>query len=171
LRKSAEIETSISITNIHLGKKMKITKTLPFAFVTLVFCASAACAQPTIIKAKPLKAETADTELMRLLKARYNERLSAALMMCEEWEGKPGLHFADAAGELMRAGLDVFERREDKIKLMEQILEVAEPHAQLLEKYEDKTRKYQGHRARALVLELQIELLKLKKTGKPKKTG
>jgi hypothetical protein len=147
-----------------------LANAVTLALLILIAFLSEVSAQELSFAAKQMKEAAGDNELRKLLKARYNEKLAETMHVIERQRAGVivGYEVADVARELMRAGLDAHERPEDKVGFLKQILELTEDLKTILEKREPAALPpHHLPRIRAIVLEVRIEMLKLK-TDAPK---
>jgi hypothetical protein len=135
---------------------------------------------PAIITAKPLKEAPGDSESQKLLKALYNERLALLagyFLDYRRGEWEKSTEVLHAARRLMRVGMELHDKSKDKIDLLKQLLEVSKkletftehraemvPNPQTKDKYE-RSLELERHKLREFNLEVEIEMLKVKKAG------
>ena len=130
---------------------------------------------PKILTADPLKAKPGDDELHKLRKSLYNERQSLALGEYKAYIG--GHQYTDsllgAARRLMKSGLELSDKRQDKVDFLEKMQGFAKKVETLTASRPNPKGNTQQEldkiRSREFALEVDIELLKLKKEGGSKK--
>lgn len=155
------------------------TKGILAALLILGIWPTSIAAQPVELpwpdlRLKFLNERPDDDELRKLRIACYNERLAEVQALSDLFRSKNSpitdKPFPDAAQRLMRAGLNVHDKTEDKVEMLNDILSLCENIAKRRENNLRKENKADFHNARAVVLEVRIEIAKIKKsTEKPKK--
>jgi hypothetical protein len=118
---------------------------------------------PAMLRAPPLADAPGDSELRRLLKARYNEGAAETRALLSIWElGRGALEEVCARGErLADAGLDLAERPADRVLVMSQYLELTRFVEKLVQQKIDAgiAASTHLHRARFHRLDAEIKLL------------
>lgn len=122
---------------------------------------------PAVLRAKPMKPAAGDSDLQKLLKERYNERLGLTLADFRNFQaGKIHLDVVlDSARRLANAGLDVHKKVEDRVAFLTQVSEIGAKLGTTLddrEKQGQKTVKSDRARVREFTLEVEIQILKAK---------
>jgi hypothetical protein len=119
---------------------------------------------------RPLKVGPADDAMQKLLKARYNDILAET----ELWYKLYGVGKAStqpvvtSARRLLRTGLELHREPEGKMSLLKPLLELSktlDALAPLMPARDPEFKQLELHYARQFKLDVEIEMLKLKKDG------
>jgi hypothetical protein len=122
---------------------------------------------PPLLKAKPIKVDSKDDELHKLLKERYNEAVGEMTHLYQMHQlGHATLDEVYGAGRrLVKAGLELKEKPEEQAALLRQYVEVMK-HLEKLKKAEVEAGRVGMsalHKARYYRIDAEIRLLRLKK--------
>jgi hypothetical protein len=117
---------------------------------------------------RPIKAAAPDSELEKLLKAKYNAILAETeAYYTQHRQGKELVNrtVLDAANRLLRAGLEVYHRPEEKLKLLKEMADLSKRLALLAETLQTgpEAQVLQRNRAYQFKLEVEIQTLRVKK--------
>jgi hypothetical protein len=124
---------------------------------------------PALLASNPLKADPADNELRRLLKARYNEAVSEAKAFYMEEPFIDRIDTQDALygrwQRVVQAGLELCDKPADKVTLLSQYVDVAKELEQETKSRCDAGRLpiYHLHRARYQRLDAEIQLMRARR--------
>jgi hypothetical protein len=122
---------------------------------------------PALLTAKPLTEDPKDDELRKLLKARYNEAVGEVKEIYEKWRlGRVIIEaFADAAQRLVQAGVELYDKPDEKVALLTQFVELTKESVKSAQTLYDagKLAKADLHRARYQRLDAEIQLLRAKR--------
>lgn len=133
--------------------------------------------EPPILTAKPLQSAPGDDDLTKLLKALYNERLGLAVLHYENLVGGVENNteaLVDSARRLLRAGMEIYQRPQQKIDLLKQMLELSRKADMIMDWIGDpkanktiapERRELERRKVREFKLELEIEMLRVKKAA------
>ena len=126
---------------------------------------------PALVLSKPLKMDSDDDELRKLLKARYNEALGELRDYYEE-KDLSDRHGITRRGDpddlygpwrrLIQAGLELSNKPEERVALLTQYLQVTKEAEKVVQERYDAGRVRVGplHRARYERLDAEIQLLR-----------
>jgi hypothetical protein len=123
--------------------------------------------EPALLKMKPLETGPRDADLYKLLKERFNAALAevqaAHQRVVAGQIGVEGLF--DATARLKHAGLEVFDDPKERIKLLEQFVELAKEVERItdLRQQAGRATVEEVQRVRYFRLDAEIALLRLKK--------
>jgi hypothetical protein len=131
---------------------------------------------PPILTAKPLETTPKDDEQQKLLKALYNERQAITATYYKDYrQGRRenADPILDCARRLLRTGMELYQSREDQLKLLKEMAELAdrvELNAIHFEEQYGATQsnglaRFDSRKAREFKLEIELETLKLKKAA------
>jgi hypothetical protein len=123
---------------------------------------------PPALRAKPLEPAAGDSKLTRLLKERYNaalEDLQASVQLA--WQGRQVFGFLlEAQTRCLEAGLELKDRRAERIALLKDHLELAKRVEQEINKRFQDGRVSVQDRARGRYLRLNVEIRLLREQQK-----
>jgi hypothetical protein len=122
---------------------------------------------PAILTTEPLKEDPKDDELRKLLKARYNAAVAEMKARFKEFEAGRGRvdSMLGASKRLLESGLELSAGPNDRIKLLEQFLEMAKEAERIKQVLVDEGREAptELHEARYLRIDAEIRLLRAKR--------
>jgi hypothetical protein len=123
----------------------------------------------TLYRAKKLPADPKDDELRKLLKERYNEVVNELEAFRQQYEASSPRatieKFHEVASRLVEAKMDLCDMKEEKVKLLTELVAIAE-QSYLISKayYEAGTRSVSDlSQSRQQVLTAKIQLVKAKR--------
>jgi hypothetical protein len=120
---------------------------------------------PALLKAKPLEPDAKDDELRKLQKARYNEAVTETQYRYQAGKANIDDGFADVSQRLLESGLELNERPADRVRLLEQYLEVAKEVERIGQARFDSGRVSGAdfHRMRYFRIDAEIRLLRARR--------
>ncbi|WP_029631403.1 hypothetical protein [Zavarzinella formosa] len=125
--------------------------------------------QLTLLNAEPVKADPKDDELRKLLKARYNEAVEEIQTRHRQFQSGRAAYgeMAETAQRLVRAGLELCDKPEEKIALLTQYVEFTKDIEAITQagKEAAKVSPAELNRARYQRLDAEIQLLRVKRAA------
>jgi len=143
------------------------------AFVILLTLSGHSRAQPSaadgaespFLHGRAVAIEEGDDELLKLLKARYNEALAEMSLHHKYMRMGRGALPEEAGQRLLRAGLDLYERPEERVTFLEQYVEFAKSCEQQIDMRVEigVAGMEEAHRARYVRIGAEIDLLRARR--------
>jgi hypothetical protein len=124
---------------------------------------------PALLTRLPLKVDTKDDEMRKLLKARYNEALAEVEGLTRMFQmAVAGVSYdsvAEARQRLLQAGLELCDRPADKVALLTQFVELSKETEKIAQARLEAARGSDSaiHRFRYQRLDAEIQLLRAKR--------
>jgi hypothetical protein len=122
---------------------------------------------PALLTAKPVQPDPKDDDLRKLLVARYNESVAEMKVRYTEFQaGKTTIDsMLGASQRLLKSGLELSGNPQDRIKLLEQFLEMAKVVERIDQALVEAGRLSAAelHEARHLRIDTEIQLLRARR--------